>query len=500
MTGKVVLPGQFLILQPDSQGVSVSKKITIESERNRLQALGILIKPPGTGLLIRTDAESISEELIINDLENLIKKWDSIHKDFEKSTTPKLLNRDEDFINKIVRDHINPNVNKIVIDNPSAIEHVRNLLHKDYQNITIESHNENINLLPIYKIDSAINHALHPRVDLPSGGYIIIEPTEALTVIDVNSGSFKADKSRETSLWTNIDAAKEIARQLKLRNIGGMIIVDFVDMELKTDQLQLLESFISELKKDKLASPIFQLTELGLVEFTRKRQGQNIYELFGKSCPNCFGLGHTPCIPEKIKQEFVKSENIINTSQIITEGNNSEEDKSEIDNQVFENEETKVESQVYNEYSASETNQTRQASDLAVVNISNQEEEVYRELGINPSILIEGSSIIDNLIVNIVRPNEDAEKILDLAKQNLSNNNQRSRRKGRSSVKGINKTLTENSSSQSEDFTEKNIDNDIDLEISTQAINSNASTQESLNSEDGEDPRRKRRRSSASGV
>ena len=141
---------------------------------------------------------------------------------------------------------------------------------------------------------------LKPRVDLPSGGYVIIEPTEALTVIDVNSGSFtRSANARETVLWTNCEAAIEIARQLRLRNIGGVIIVDFIDMDSRRDQLQLLEHFTSAIRDDAARPQIAQLTELGLVELTRKRQGQNIYELFGRACPSCGGLGHVAVLPGK---------------------------------------------------------------------------------------------------------------------------------------------------------------------------------------------------------
>merc|ERR1712093_943455 len=149
-----------------------------------------------------------------------------------------------------------------------------------------------------------------------SGGYIIIEPTEALTVIDVNSGSFtRSANSRETVLWTNCEAAIEIARQLKLRNIGGVIIIDFIDMDTRRDQLQLLEHFTSAINGDAARPQIAQLTELGLVELTRKRQGQNIYELFGKPCPNCQGQRLLSNINLLDKKQTISSETgVINTN------------------------------------------------------------------------------------------------------------------------------------------------------------------------------------------
>jgi len=166
------------------------------------------------------------------------------------------------------------------------------------QGLLIDHHRDRSPILEYFRINAAVREALRPRVDLPSGGYVIIQPTEALTVIDVNSGSFtRSATARETVLWTNCEAAAEIARQLRLRNIAGVIVVDFIDMESRRDQMQVLEHFNKALKADKARPQIAQLTELGLVELTRKRQGQNIYELFGETCPTCGGLGHTVRLP-----------------------------------------------------------------------------------------------------------------------------------------------------------------------------------------------------------
>merc|ERR1712078_765542 len=164
---------------------------------------------------------------------------------------------------------------------------------KDNKELAIELHSDSQNILEKYRVMGTIQKALQPRVDLPSGGYIIIEPTEALTVIDVNSGSFtRSANSRQTVLWTNCEAAIEISRQMKLRNIGGVLIIDFIDMDSRRDQFQLLEHFTTAIKNDSAKPQIAQLTELGLVELTRKRQGKNIYELFGKKCSSCNGTGH----------------------------------------------------------------------------------------------------------------------------------------------------------------------------------------------------------------
>ena len=295
LTGSISIPGRYLILQPYGQGVNISRKINTETERSRLKALGVLIKPPSTGLLFRTEAEKIKEELLIEDLENLIQQWENILKISENSNPPHLIKRDDDFSLKILRDHIKSSTKKIIIDSKFSVERAKDFLTNYESNVDIEFHDNDLNqnILEKYEIKKTIQKALQPRVDLPSGGYIIIEPTEALTVIDVNSGSFtRSANSRQTVLWTNCEAAVEISRQMKLRNIGGVVVVDFIDMESRRDQFQLLEHFTSAIKDDSARPQIAQLTELGLVELTRKRQGQNLYELFGKKCSSCNGTGY----------------------------------------------------------------------------------------------------------------------------------------------------------------------------------------------------------------
>jgi ribonuclease E len=303
LTGNITSPGRYVVLMPYGRGVNLSRRIKSESERNRLRALAILIKPAGMGLLVRTEAEGKPEEAIIEDLEVLQKQWEAIQQEAQSTRAPALLNRDDDFIQRVLRDMYGADVNRIVVDSSTGLKRVKQYLQnwsggQTPQGLLIDHHRDRSPILEYFRITAAVREALKPRVDLPSGGYIIIEPTEALTVIDVNSGSFtRSATARETVLWTNCEAATEIARQLRLRNIAGVIVVDFIDMESRRDQLQVLENFNKALKADKARPQIAQLTELGLVELTRKRQGQNIYELFGETCPTCGGLGHTVRLP-----------------------------------------------------------------------------------------------------------------------------------------------------------------------------------------------------------
>ena len=414
LTGNISLPGKYLIFQPYGQGVNISRKINTETERSRLRALGVLIKPPSTGLLFRTEAEQIKEELLIEDLENLIQKWDQIIKNSENIHPPNLISRDDDFSLKILRDHIKSSTNKIVIDNKIALEKAKDFLVNNDSNVDLVFHDNEINdhILEKYQINKTIQKALQPRVDLPSGGYIIIEPTEALTVIDVNSGSFtRSANSRQTVLWTNCEAALEISRQMKLRNIGGVLVIDFIDMESRRDQFQLLEHFSLAIKDDSARPQIAQLTELGLVELTRKRQGQNIYELFGNKCNDCNGLGHIEKLPN-YNNNYLKTNQT--TKKSSTKNNTKLQDSSPI--KVIENEEKIIKEESNktkilnkdddhsnkrgNENEAHKTTNRREKK-VITVELSNDEKIVYSQLGINPLIKLGKEYLSSNHIARL---------------------------------------------------------------------------------------------------
>ena len=427
LTGNISLPGKYLILQPFGQGVNISRKINMETERSRLRALGVLIKQPGTGLLFRTESQGISEELLIDDLESLIQKWENILQLNEASSPPKLISRDEDFSIKILRDYANSETTQVIIDNKNAIERAKNYLLQNDSNFIINFHSnlKEEHILEKYKIYQAIEKGLQPRVDLPSGGYIIIEPTEALTVIDVNSGSFtRSANSRQTVLWTNCEAAIEISRQMKLRNIGGVLIIDFIDMDSRRDQFQLLEHFTTAIKDDSAKPQIAQLTELGLVELTRKRQGQNIYELFGKRCTCCEGLGQLQNLPDlqkisletqKLSKKSKKSSNENNLESTHLVGN---EIKHKLIEKEFANstdlreEESEQNKKELND----ETNKQRNSDEeeFIFIKLSDEEKLIYSQLGINPLIKLGKEFIKANNVARIedrkVKSDGDIEK------------------------------------------------------------------------------------------
>jgi ribonuclease E len=425
LSGIISIPGKYLILQPYGQGVNISRKINTETERSRLKALGVLIKPPSTGLLFRTEAEKIKEELLIEDLENLVQQWEDILKVSETSNPPNLIKRDDDFSLKILRDHIKSTTKSIIIDSKYSVERAKTFLINYESNINIEFHNNDTNqhILEKYEINKSIHKALQTRVDLPSGGYIIIEPTEALTVIDVNSGSFtRSANSRQTVLWTNCEAAVEISRQMRLRNIGGVVIVDFIDMESRRDQFQLLEHFTSAIKDDSARPQIAQLTELGLVELTRKRQGQNIYELFGKKCPTCNGTGHienqlsyeTSDIPTKNIEGKTNKSNIMKSLDIDTPKSPDKNEKI-IEKELQDpNNLNKDDSYSKKEIKNEDLNVLNlKEKKTIIVDLTNDEKIVFSQLGINPLIKLGKEYLTSDNFVRLKDQNEEKEKALD---------------------------------------------------------------------------------------
>ena len=538
LTGNLALPGRYLVLQPHGQGVNISRRINSEGERNRLRALGVLVKPPGAGLLIRTEADGISEDLLIDDLEALLRQWEAIQQAADTAAPPVLLNRDEDFIHRVLRDHVGPDLVRVVVNDSAAVERVSSFLGQEGTNVLVEAHNEPTELLEHYRVNAAIRDALRPRVDLPSGGYVIIEPTEALTVIDVNSGSFtRSANARQTVLWTNCEAAIEIARQLKLRNIGGVIIIDFIDMESRRDQLQLLEHFTTAVRDDSARPQIAQLTELGLVELTRKRQGQNIYELFGRACPSCCGLGHVAVLPGKdllqplaLATGLVRSTTSVRTEvQLPGDGGNGRRRRggrvrsgggelpgltvpAAVANGV---ESTAIEAETQEHSSSTEAVSRRQEPELVAVPMDSEQEQVFGWLGLNPLLLLETPPENDNFLVRVVRPGDDAEEVLEEARQQLAASSNRRRRRGRGGTRGVGRGAdeagAENSSSNGTEayvaqakVAEK--DEPVSVEITPLEVTHSASSsaEETASSApqpevEPEDSRRRRRRSSAVG-
>ena len=294
VTTEISLPGRFLVLMPYEPGVSVSKKIENSKERARLKAIVNLIKPVGVGVIIRTEAEGQSEADIQEDLEILLEKWNNIITSSETLDAPSLIYRDQDLLYKVIREACTEDVSEIIVDTPFALSRVQTILQNWHiaKGVKVTLYKGTEPLLIAMDIHKEIKAALNVKVNMPSGGYLFIQQTEALTVIDVNSGKFVSSATQdETILKTNIEAVHEIARQLRLRNIGGMVIIDFIDMTSRADKLAMLEELEIALEADKAKPQVGQLSDLGLVELTRHRQGQSLAEIFTKKCPHCQGSG-----------------------------------------------------------------------------------------------------------------------------------------------------------------------------------------------------------------
>ncbi|MFA6990324.1 MAG: Rne/Rng family ribonuclease [Candidatus Gastranaerophilaceae bacterium] len=294
VTTSLSLPGRFLVLMPDEKGISISKKIVSPKERARLKSIVSLLKPSGVGVILRTEAEGQAESEIQEDLEFLLEKWNTLVTTADTLEPPNLISRDQDLLYRVIREACTEDVDELIVDTSFAMHRANQLLQawNMNENIKVSAHKGMEPLLIAKGVDKEIRAALQTKVNLPSGGYLFIQTTEALTVVDVNSGKFTSSATQnETIRKTNMEAVSEIARQLRLRNIGGMIVVDFIDMDNRTDKLSILESFELALEPDKSKPQIGQLSDLGLVELTRHRQGQSLSEIFTRKCPTCSGNG-----------------------------------------------------------------------------------------------------------------------------------------------------------------------------------------------------------------
>ncbi len=295
VTTEISIPGRFLVLIPQETGINVSRKIVSNKERARLKSIVSLIKPVGVGVIVRTEAEGQTDADIQEDLELLLEKWNSIITAAETQEAPSLLYRDQDLLYRVIREACTEDVTEIVVDTPFAQQRTQQILQNwnMLSNIKLTVYKGNEPLLQASGVMKEIKSALQTKVMLPSGGYLFIQTTEALTVVDVNSGKFVSSATQdETIIKTNIEAVHEIARQLRLRNIGGMVIVDFIDMTNRNDKLALMEELELTLEQDKAKPQVGQLSDLGLVELTRHRQGQSLSEVFTKKCPHCQGTGY----------------------------------------------------------------------------------------------------------------------------------------------------------------------------------------------------------------
>jgi ribonuclease G len=290
----ISLPGRYLILMPTGKYSGVSRKIGTAEERNRLKAVMKRIRPEGMATVVRTAAAGVSEAELIADLGVLIRMWHGILEMYKRAASPALLHKDMNLVYKAARDFISADVDKVLIDNEEEYRKVQSflqLLGPQYLD-RVSYYPGGSALFADYKIDEELQRLMKPKINLPSGGSIVIETTEALTVIDVNSGKFTGGKNLEdTIVKTNIEAAAEIARQVRLRDIGGMIVCDFIDMGSEGARNKVIGVLEEGLRRDRTRATIQSFSNLGLLEFTRKRVGKDLSSQLRGACPDCNGLG-----------------------------------------------------------------------------------------------------------------------------------------------------------------------------------------------------------------
>ncbi len=290
----ISLPGRYLILMPTGKFSGVSRKIESADERNRLKAIMKAIRPEGMATVVRTAAAHVSNAELIADLGVLIRMWHGILEQYKRVPSPALLHKDMNLVYKTARDFITPEVGHVWLDDETETENVKDfmrLLGPQYVD-RIGYYENGKRLFSDFKIDEEIQRLMKPTVKLPSGGSIVIESTEALTVVDVNSGKFTGGKNLDdTIVRTNVEAATEIARQVRLRDIGGIIVCDFIDMSSENDRNRVITALQEGLRKDRTRSTIQSFSPLGLLEFTRKRVGKDLGQQLRGKCPVCEGLG-----------------------------------------------------------------------------------------------------------------------------------------------------------------------------------------------------------------
>ena len=296
LTQEVSLPGRFVVLVPNSTAFGISKRLG-DTERRRLRRITDEIRPEGHGLIVRTAAEGVSAEELRRDVGSLVAKWVEIERAAARSNEPRLIYRDLDLAVRILREELNSEYRGVLIDDRELYEKVREYVRAVNPELVdrIELYdvdNEELPMFERYFVHEQLHKALDRKVWLPSGGSLIIERTEALTVIDVNTGkNVGRSNLEETVFRNNLEAADEVARQLRLRDIGGIIVIDFIDMEAKSNREAVAAALREALSRDKTRSQVFDISELGLVEMTRKRVSEGLLESVSSICTLCEGRG-----------------------------------------------------------------------------------------------------------------------------------------------------------------------------------------------------------------
>ena len=316
LTAQVSLPGRFLVYMPFSNHVGVSRKIDQRDERSRLRKLAREIRPEGSGgLIIRTVGEELNRERFAGEFERLRELWKKIERRAQSSKAPVLVHGEAKLISGVIRDLFSDKLDALIVDNKQVYNEIEKYIKSVDPELMsrIKLYHDSVPLFDRYDIEEEIGEAFQRKVMLPSGGYIIVEPTEALVSIDVNTGRFTGKGKRdpeETILRTNLDAAKEVARQLRLRDIGGIIVVDFIDMESQQNRDKVLQEMRTQLGGDRARTKAFAVSELGLVQMTRQRVRPSLFQTLTCICEHCGGGGRVftpPTVIRRVEQSLKRA-------------------------------------------------------------------------------------------------------------------------------------------------------------------------------------------------
>lgn len=295
VTTRISLPGRYSVLVFNSHSTGISQKIEDEEERARLRDIALRHRPENAGLIIRTAAEGMSEEDIAGDIAELKEIYDDIREKEKKGSVPRLLYKEPGMVDRAVREFLTSDIRRFVINSESEYEKIISYISENRPDLKnkIQLYSGKYDMFEYYHVESALNEALSRKVYLKSGAYLIFDRTEALTVIDVNSGKYtgKADPE-DTALKINLEAAQKIAHQIRLRNLSGIIIVDFIDMRQKEHQQKVVDTLSELVKADRTHTVVVGMTGLGLVEMTRKKIRQPLYRNFTVDCKACNGTGY----------------------------------------------------------------------------------------------------------------------------------------------------------------------------------------------------------------
>jgi ribonuclease E len=295
LTSQVSLPGRYLVYVPDGSMTGISRKLP-DTERTRLKSILKKVMPEGAGVIVRTAAEGASEEELTRDVERLCAQWKEIEQAAATAQPPAQLSAEPDLALKVIRDVFNEDFAKLVVSGSGVAQEVRTYVDSDAPDLAerVETWSDTKDVFTAYRVEEQLTKALDRKVWLPSGGSLVIDRTEAMTVIDVNTGKFvgQGGNLEETVTKNNLEAAEEIVRQLRLRDIGGIIVVDFIDMVLESNRDLVLRRLVECLGRDRTKHQVAEVTSLGLVQMTRKRIGQGLLEVFSTTCDSCGGRGH----------------------------------------------------------------------------------------------------------------------------------------------------------------------------------------------------------------